>query len=142
MIVLDTTVLVYATGGDHPLRGPARAIVAALGRDAFRATTTVEVLQEFAYVRARRSGRDEATGLAELFQTLLSPLTVASETDLASGLKIWQATPPLGAFDAVLAATARAHTASLLSADRAFSLVPGLDHVLLDDTSVSRLGAD
>ena len=30
MIVLDTTVLVYATGAEHPLRSPCRALIEAV----------------------------------------------------------------------------------------------------------------
>nr|MBA2294907.1 VapC toxin family PIN domain ribonuclease [Actinomycetota bacterium] len=46
MIVLDTTVLVYAVGDDHQLREPARAIVAAVESGDVQATTTVEAVQE------------------------------------------------------------------------------------------------
>lgn len=142
MIILDTTVLVYATGGDHPLRAPARAIMRALTDDALRATTTVEVVQEFAHVRARRSGRAEAAHLAEQFQMLLSPLVEVSAADLVSGLRIWQTVPRLGAFDAVLAAAARHHSMPLVSADQAFATVEELAHIPLDGITMTRLHTD
>ena len=56
MIVLDTTVLVYATGSDHPLREPGRRLVDAVANGVLTARTTVEVIQEFMPVRARRVG--------------------------------------------------------------------------------------
>ena len=59
MILLDTSVLVYAVGAEHPLREPCRAVIAAVGDGTIAATTTVEVLQEFAHVPARRRGRDD-----------------------------------------------------------------------------------
>lgn len=139
MIILDTTVLVYATGSDHPLRGPSRAVVAALADGTLRATTTAEVLQEFAHVRARRTDHDRASRLTTEFLALLSPLITVTESDLELGLDLWRVTPTLGAFDAVLAASARSHRATLLSADKAFAAVPGLDHSPLDDTVVARL---
>jgi uncharacterized protein len=74
LIVLDTTVLVYAVGGEHPLREPCRHIVDEIGAGRLAATTTVEVIQEFAHVRARRRGRLDARALALEFVHLLSPL--------------------------------------------------------------------
>lgn len=139
LIVVDTTVLVYATGGDHPLRHPARQVIEALGRGDLQGTTSVEVIQEFANVRARRSDRAAAAHLAMEFAALLSPLVTIGEDELTSGLQIWHKTPSLGAFDAVLAAVARNHAATLVSGDKAFAYVAGLDHVPLDDQTVSRL---
>ena len=54
MIVLDTTVLVYALGGEHALREPCQRLVEAVAEGRVEATTTVEVIQEFVRVRARR----------------------------------------------------------------------------------------
>ena len=57
VIVLDTTVLVYAVGDDHELREPARrVVVTAVESGTAQATTTVEAIQEFVHVRARRRG--------------------------------------------------------------------------------------
>lgn len=48
MIVLDTTVLVYAKGAEHPLRDPCRDLVAAIADERIAATTTAEVCQMLA----------------------------------------------------------------------------------------------
>ncbi len=64
MILLDTSVLVYAVGGEHPLREPCRRVVNEIGAGRLAATTTVEVIQEFAHVRARRRGRTDERGLS------------------------------------------------------------------------------
>ena len=63
MIILDTTVLAYAVGEDHPLREPCRRLLAAHANGSIEATTTVEVLQEFTHVRARRRSRQDAARL-------------------------------------------------------------------------------
>ncbi len=52
MILLDTTVLVYAKGEAHPLRGPCRELIAAIADRRLDATTTVEAIQEFVHVFA------------------------------------------------------------------------------------------
>lgn len=130
MILLDTTILVYAAGADHPLRDPCRAVIDAVGRGAIGATTTVEVLQEFAHVRARRRGRHDAVALVAHFASLLAPLVTVDSDDLAAGMRLFRDHDGLGAFDAVLAAVAqrRSHVAGLASADRAFSGIPNLVH--------------
>lgn len=131
MILLDTTVLLYAVGAEHPLREPCRTVVGAIGDGRLLATTTVEVLQEFAHVRARRRGRDDAAALAAQFATLLAPLVSPDADDLRDGLRLFRDDDRIGAFDAVLAAVAlrREHLVGLASADRAFSGIPGLRHL-------------
>jgi predicted nucleic acid-binding protein len=127
VIVLDTTVLVYAVGGDHPLAGPCRRLVEAAGEGRLTATTTAEAIQEFVHVRARRRTRRDAAELGRSYAELLSPLLAVSADALAHGLRLFERHPALGAFDAVLAAVALdAGAEALVSADRAFGSVRGL----------------
>jgi predicted nucleic acid-binding protein len=127
VIVVDTTVLVYALGVDHPLREPCRALVAAVDAGEVTATTTVEVVQEFAHVRARRRGRADAVSLARSYAELFAPLLTIDADDLFAGLGLFEAVEALGTFDAVLAATARRRGAEgLASSDAAFGAVRGL----------------
>jgi len=136
VIVLDTSVLVYAVGVDHPLRDPCRTIIEDIGAGRTAATTTVEVIQEFVHVRARRRGRDDAHDVGEQFIDLLSPLISPDAADLRRGLALFRSIRDLDAFDAVLAAVVlrRDHLTALASADRAFAAVTGL-HVI--DPSMS-----
>ena len=136
MIVLDTTVLVYAVGDDHALREPARAIVEAVGGGSVQATTTVEAIQEFVHVRARRRGRRDAVALGRAYADLLSPLLPVGEDALRDGLDLYERHETLGCFDAVLAAAARSsgHEA-LVSADTAFGAIENLPFVGLADAA-------
>ncbi|MBI3979562.1 MAG: type II toxin-antitoxin system VapC family toxin [Chloroflexi bacterium] len=129
MIVLDTTVLTYAVGTEHHLREPCRRLLAAHGGGLVEATTTVEVIQEFVHVRARRRSRADAAALARHYATAFALLVTRAE-DLDLGLSLYEQYPDLGAFDAVLAAVALNRQAqALVSADRAFGVVPGLPWV-------------
>ncbi|HEY0237673.1 MAG TPA: type II toxin-antitoxin system VapC family toxin [Friedmanniella sp.] len=140
MIVLDTTVLVYAVGSDHPLRDPCRSLVSAVSSGVLAATTSVEVVQEFVHVRSRRRDRRDAVGLGRDYVDLLSPLLVVGADELRTGLTFFETTAELGAFDAVLAAAALAAGAdALVSADRAFAAVRGLRHVVPDASGVASL---
>jgi predicted nucleic acid-binding protein len=126
LIILDTTVLAYAVGDAHPLREPCRRLLAAHANGTIEATTTVEVLQEFAHVRARRRTREDAVNLTRLYVVALNPI-VTTAADLDAGLSLFGQHAELGAFDAVLAAVALARGAeALVSADRAFASVPEL----------------
>lgn len=140
MIVLDTTVLVYAKGADDELREPCRRLVSAIAAGTIEATTSVEVIQEFVHVRARRRDRRDAAALGRDYVDLLGPLLTVSGGELRSGLALFESVERLGAFDAVLAAAALAAGATaLVSADRALAGLPGLDHVVPDEAGVRRL---
>ena len=140
MIVLDTTVLAYAVGADHPLRPTCRKIIRAIADGEVLATTTIEVIQEFAHVRARRRGRDDAAALARDYLDLLAPLLVVEEADLRAGLRLFEETASIGAFDAVLAAAAHAAGAeALVSADAGFASLSQLRHVVPDADGVRSL---
>jgi hypothetical protein len=142
VIVLDTTVLVYAVGAQqHLLRDPCRRIVEGVREQRIDATTTVGVLLEFAHVRARRRSREDAAALTGEFLELLAPLVV-EEHQLRAGLALYQPSERLGAFDSVLASTAlHAGAQALVSADVSFADVRNLRHVIPDARSVEVLEA-
>ncbi|WP_026876050.1 type II toxin-antitoxin system VapC family toxin [Jiangella gansuensis] len=140
MIVVDTTVLVYAVGTEHPYREPCRSLVQAVRDGRVRATTTVEVVQEFTHVRARRRGREDAASLALDVVDTFSPLLRVDENDLRTGIAIYRSSGRLGSFEAILAATAvNAGADGLVSADKAFGDVAGLRHVVPDIDAVQAL---
>lgn len=129
MIVLDTTILAYAVGDEHPLRDPCRRLLMAHADERIEATTTVEVIQEFAHIRSRRRTRPDAIRVARQYAAAFD-LLVTSPGDLDRGLGLFEEYPALGAFDAVLAAVALDRQAqALVSADRAFASVLALPWV-------------
>ncbi len=140
MIVVDTTVLVYAVGASHEFRDPCRDLVTAIADRQVEATTTPEVIQEFVHVRARRRGRSDAVALGRDYADLLSPLVEVSDEHLRAGLTVFERSEGLGSFDSVLAAAAAAAGATtLVSADRAFEEFAGLQHVVPDRAGVNIL---
>ncbi len=98
------------------------------------------MIQEFAHARARRRDRRDAARLAADAAELLSPLLVIDEATLRHGLRLFERHDGLGAFDAVLAASALDTGAtSLVSADRAFGAVPRLPFVDLASPKLDQL---
>jgi uncharacterized protein len=139
MIVLDTTVLAYAVGADHPLREPCRQLIRAIADGTVLATTTVEVIQEFTHVRARRRDRKDAAALARDYIELLSPLLIVEETDLREGLRLYEEKSGFGAFDAIVAAAHAAGADALVSADSGFADITAIHHVVPDAEGVRQL---
>jgi uncharacterized protein len=140
MIVLDTTVLVYAKGSDHPLRSPCRDLIGAIAEGRLEATTTVEAIQEFVHVRARRHDRLDAANLGRDYATLLSPLLAVTPDDLERGLSVYERCERLGAFDAVLAAASeRSGAEALVSADTDFAEIGTIVHAVPDEAGVAAL---
>lgn len=126
MIVLDTTILLYAVGMEHPLREPCRAVLLAHQSGLLQAATTLEVIQEFAHVRSRRRSRASAVNLARDYLKALQIISIERD-DLELGLDYYERHSRLGSFDCVLAAVAvRRRARALISADRAFASVPEL----------------
>lgn len=126
MMVLDTSVLAYAVGGDHLLREPCRKIIAAQATGHLKGATTVEVVQEFTHIQARRRERHDATALARDYMASLLLLQTTPE-DLQRGLTLFEQHAALGMFDAMLAAVAMNRGADgLISTDTAFGSISGL----------------
>ena len=126
MIVVDTTVLAYAAGGEHPLRLPCRRVFDAANAGLVDVRTSTFVIQEFLHVVSRRRSREDAVMLTGSYADLLSPLVVLDPAQVPAALDLYRRHERLDAFDAFLAATALAASATLVSADRAFATVAGL----------------
>jgi predicted nucleic acid-binding protein len=103
MILLDTSVLVYAVGEAHKQRTPCQRIVNAIVAGELDASTTPQVIQEFVHVYGRRRGRAEAAARAADWVDLLSPLVDADADGVREALA-WFADTDLDATDAFLAA--------------------------------------
>ena len=140
MIVVDTTVLVYAVGTEHPLREPSRKLIDAVAAGRVDAATTIEVIQEFVHVRARRRSRKDAVKAGRNYAELFAPLLVMPTAVVDAGLRIFERTTSLGVFDSFLAATALSAGAdALVSADLGFASVPRLSHVVPGTPEFERL---
>ena len=139
MILIDTNVLSYAVGPEHPLREPCRRLLRAHAEARIEAATTIEVIQEFVHVRARRRSRADAVALARQYIAALS-LLVTRAADLDFALTLFEQHSALGAFDSVLAALALNQRIDVLvSADRAFGMVPTLRWVDPATSDLDRL---
>ncbi len=127
--LIDTAVLLYAVGGDHPMRAGSRRIIAAAGGGQIELHASVEMIQEFLFHRMRRGDRMSAVRQARD----VAGLCLLHDFDRAvlhTALDLVAGTPTIGGRDAVHAATAVQHGLSIvISPDRAFDDVPGLRRI-------------
>lgn len=137
--MVDTTVLLYAVGTEHVLRDPCRRLLMAHGQGRVELMTTVDVLQQFVHVRARRRDRHDAAALGWHYVDALE-VVVQEPPDLDLGLTLFDLHPGLGVFTAVLGAVAlNREVDALVSADRAFAAIPNLVCLHPTDEAFSRL---
>ena len=120
-VFVDTAVLMYAAGAEHPLRAPCARIVAGIREGEIKATTSVEVVQELMhrYISIGRpeAARTMATDALDLFAPVL-PITHA----------VMRRVPELGARYPTLQARDLVHVATcihegiteIVSPDRGF----------------------
>lgn len=126
----DTAIFIYAVGADHPYRDPCRDIVARARAGEIAGEASVELVQEFAHVRLRRTG-DRATAIrlaGDVAQ--LCRLHSFEASDLPLMLTLLDRHERLGVRDAVFAATAlNRNVGAILSPDRAFDGIRGLRRI-------------
>lgn len=123
-VFIDTAVIMYAAGGEHPLRDPCGRIIAGIGDGDVDAVTSAEVVQEilhrFVSLRRAELGRAQAVEALDLFAPVL-PITHAlmrRVPDLALRY------PSLDARDLVHVATCiHEGITEIVSPDRAFDRV-------------------
>ena len=123
-VFIDTAILMYAAGAQHPFRAPCRRIVEAVGRRSIDAVTSTEVIQElvqrYAAIGRRAEGAELATRSLDLFAPVL-PITHALMRRVPDLVGRY---PSLTARDAIHVATClHEGIAEIVSADRAFDAV-------------------
>ncbi len=77
---IDTAVIMYAAGADHPLRDPSRRVLSRVGAGELVAVISAEVIQEilhrFLSIRRPEIGREQATETMDFLGPVL-PITHA-----------------------------------------------------------------
>jgi hypothetical protein len=134
--LFDTSVFVYALGGEHPYRDPCRAVMSAGEQGLLAAEASVELIHEFAYVRLRKgmARRTAAADARDIAGT--SRLHAVEPSDIERALDLWCEHERLDMRDAIFAAQAlNRGIDAILSPDRGFDGIPGLERIDPADTA-------
>ncbi|CAN5153867.1 hypothetical protein BH23ACT9_BH23ACT9_27180 [soil metagenome] len=136
--MLDSAVMIYALGGDHPYRQPCRLLMGAARAGELQAETTALAVQEVLHQRARRTGdRQRAAAVSRDLATVLVVHELLG-SDLRRAIELFAESSALDAADACHAAIALDRgIGTIISPDRAFDAVPGLRR--LDPVAASAL---
>lgn len=126
----DTSIFVYALGGDHRYRDPCREIVRKAAVGDLQGEASADLLQELVHQRLSRTGdRASAIESARNVAKLVwwHPL---DPNDVQRGIDLLEAHAGLDARDAVFAALAlNRGIDAILATDRAFDGIGGLERI-------------
>jgi uncharacterized protein len=134
--LIDTSVFIYALGGEHPYRDPCRAVMDDGAQGLIAPEASVEMIHEFAYVRSRRGiARGDAVRDARDIAAT-SRLHVVEPSDMTRALELWREHERLDMRDAIFVAQAlNRGIEAILSPDRGFDEIPGLQRIDPADAS-------
>jgi uncharacterized protein len=141
VILLDSNVLLYATGGAHPLREPSRALLSAIAHGKVTAHLTDILLTEFLHVRARRVGRSAAAQMARDFVDAVTSVLPVTDQCRIRAISLFESASRIGSNDALIAAVALENGLALVSADQDFREVAGLQLIPPDSPRAAALAA-
>ncbi len=128
--LFDTSVFIYALGGEHPYRDPCRAIMSYGEQELLAAEASVELIHEFAYVRCRRGTTRRAAAADARSIAGTSRLHVVEPSDIERALDLWCEHEGLDMRDAIFAAQAlNRGIDAILSPDKGFDGIPGLERI-------------
>ncbi|HET9520368.1 MAG TPA: type II toxin-antitoxin system VapC family toxin [Candidatus Limnocylindrales bacterium] len=121
---VDTSVLMYAAGGEHPLREPCRAIVDGIGRRSISAVTSIEVVQEILHRYLSIGRAAGGIALAEETMDLFAPVLPITHALMRRVPQIARRYPALSARDLIHVATCiHEGITEIISTDRGFDAV-------------------
>lgn len=126
----DTSIFIYALGGDHPYREPCREIVRRATAGELQGEASADLIQELAHQRFRRTGDRADACRSSRNVTKLVKLHSVEPDDVLRGVGLFESNPRLDARDAVFAAVAlNQGIDAILTTDRAFEGIDGLERI-------------
>lgn len=126
-VLLDTSIGVYAIGGEDPRREPSRRLLSRMTSGEFRAYASVEMIQELVHHRLRTTGDRRIASADGRNLGATCTLLAFDREVLDLSLDLIERIPTIRGRDAVHAATALAYGIErIASTDRAFDAIPGL----------------
>jgi uncharacterized protein len=129
-VFVDTAIIMYAAGGDHPLREPSRRVLRAIASGVVAGLTSAEVIQEILHRFLGRGETDTGAAMARNALELFAPVIPITHSVMARMPDLAREHPGLAARDLVHVATCReVGITVLVSPDRGFDDVAGLQRV-------------
>lgn len=126
----DTSIFVYALGGEHRYKEPCREVVRRAAIGDLQGEASGDLLQELVHQRARRTGDRRSAAAAARNVAKLVWLHPVEPNDVQRGIDLFETHADLDARDAVFAALAiNRGIDAILSTDRAFDEIDDLERI-------------
>jgi predicted nucleic acid-binding protein len=126
----DTSIFIYALGGEHPYKAPCREIVHRAAVGDLQGEASADLLQELIHQRERRTGDRPGAAKAARNVAALAWWHPVEPNDVQRGIDLFETHDELNARDAVFAALAiNRGIDAILTTDRAFDEVDGLERI-------------
>jgi predicted nucleic acid-binding protein len=126
----DTSIFVYALGGEHRYREPCREIVRRAAAGDLQGEASADLLQELVHQRARRTGDRREAAEAARNVAELAWWHPVEPNDVQRGIDLFETHDDLDARDAVFAALAiNRGIDAILTTDRAFDKIDDLERI-------------
>jgi hypothetical protein len=124
VIFIDTNVLMFSIGGEHPLRDEARGFIARSLSQGERLVTSAEVLQELLHVYLRSNRHTDLANAFAFLEGCVDDVWPVEAEDVKLARDLASVHPGLEARDLVhLACCQRRNVAGLKTFDRALAAV-------------------
>lgn len=120
----------YAVGDEHPHREPCRAILRRAEAGELTGEASPDLVQEFLHQRVRKTGDQPGSAALARDVARLCRFHDLTEVDVLQAIELFERHGRLSPRDAVFVAFALNHDIdAILSLDRAFDEIPGLERI-------------
>jgi predicted nucleic acid-binding protein len=134
VIFVDTNVLMYAAGTDHPMRDPSRRILDSVSARSIDGVTSAEVVQEIVHRYAAIGRAEGGLALAERAMDLFAPVLPITHALMRRVPDLARRYPTLAARDVIHVATCiHEGITDILSTDRGFDSVREVRRIAPED---------
>lgn len=129
-VFVDTAVIMYAAGTDHPLRAPSRRVLERVAAGELDAVISVEVIQEIVHRYLAIGRGDLAAGVAREAMDLFAPVLPITHAVVRRLPALVDRYPALAARDLIHVATCEHEgIGAIVSPDRGFDSVDALRRI-------------
>lgn len=127
MKLIDTNIILYSLGREHPLKEPCRRLIAKITSGEIAANIDVEILQEVLYIYAHRNERVKGIAACRyLLDIFPNPFSV-SKNEISSAISFMDKYPSLVSRDAIHASVVvNNKLKGIISEDRDYDMIKGI----------------
>lgn len=127
MKLIDTNIIIYALGVQHPYKAACAVILNDVAQNLEDYAVDAEALQEVMYVLNRRGRREEAINRTRDLMDVFKLIIPIGTAEIGTATFFLERYPSLSPRDAIHAAVAQLHRLEgIVSTDRAFDGIGGL----------------